>query len=1338
MDLEWREKLIIHNLLRGILSEFEEEKSSSQVGAGVSPENTVFKWKMIPYEDGVEVGEIYWKKFKRHELKGKFEITHNFGAFSDLFQIEKNIDQMFAQFMNTQLLNFDENDRVSVKINHSQLNGRYLYIPPFKKKNFNEESFFNALYEVAQSNASFLITGEMLLEVNVMKAIVGSGKTAKAPITNEEKLNNARSVVEVKNDDNGCAFYAITIAIKKIEIPKSDVYEWQCIRRNTNKMQEIFAYELAKKCGFDLKKPIGIDDFKKIQTKLNYQLIVVDGKNKYNRLFVGEPIRNEKIYILHREKLLNKFHYDAIVNIKGFMGQKFYCFHCHKPYSHIHQHFCNFICDSCHCYPLCVKTSVKILCEKCKKEFYGDNCYKNHLQGANNVCKNVKKCINCLQIYFSGKHECDTKICKICYSSYKLEKHYCFLKTINPQKLIDEDKCEKIIVAYDIESQQKETDKNLFLHIPDLLISMTTCNKCWIESETRRDNECELCGQYNRIFFGTDCIKKFGDYIYFDLARRGQEIGAQIYIFAHNAKGYDNHFILNDLYQRNFEETKVIMCGNKILKASVGNVKFLDSLLMFQQPLAALPKAFGFENIVKKGYFPHLFHTQNQIDYNGPLPSRESFGTEFMKSKQLRDFEEWYTIENERLIRDNLTYNLKNELIKYCENDVLILLNCIQVFRKIYREVTDIDPITRCFTLASMGLEIFKAKILPDSQIGVTPIKGYGARGCTSHIANSWLDYQSKLIDCEMLREINIDSYVVDGFAKEINTVYEYNGCYHHCHEHVYKNSRDVPLPQKKFQTPNQIYEYSQNKARHLRKRGFIVEEEWDCTLVKKRKLDPRLDSYIEQRYEYYQLLEELGGVDIRESFFGGRTNNIRFWCDVTDDISSRILYYDFRSLYPTVLKYKDFPIGHPKVINENFDEEINNYFGFIKCILDPPEQLYIPVLPLKTKKKKLIFPLCTMCAESQNPRTCEHTIEERRLIGTWTTIELSYAIEKGYKIHKIIEVYHYIDKTKNIFSEYINLWLKFKQQSDGWPSWVKNDDDKLQYINNFEEREGVKMNIEEIEKNPGLRFIAKLFLNTLWGKLAQRPNLQQTKVCTEYKDYWEIVNDEEKVIKGELMVNDNCLLLNWEYKEVDTAKNGNTSLAIASFVTSYARIELMKKLDEIEIIPGRVLYFDTDSIIFRYKDGEPKPSTDDYLGGLADEISKDYGEKAVCTKFCSLGPKVYAMEIWPENSIQPIVPIKVKGITLTDKALDIIKMKSMLELAEDYVKQKGKSSETNVLKIPQMQIRPTNLQTIETKTFEKTFRAMSEKRRLSGNDTLPFGYVDWTKSDFMDLIIDI
>jgi hypothetical protein len=152
----------------------------------------------------------------------------------------------------------------------------------------------------------------------------------------------------------------------------------------------------------------------------------------------------------------------------------------------------------------------------------------------------------------------------------------------------------------------------------------------------------------------------------------------------------------------------------------------------------------------------------------------------------------------------------------------------------------------------------------------------------------------------------------------------------------------------------------------------------------------------------------------------------------------------------------------------------------------------------------------------------------------------------------------------------------------------------------------------------------------------------------------------------------------------------------------------------------------DTDSIIFCHHKGEPLPKTDDYLGCLADEISKDYGQRARCTKFCSLGPKVYALEIWPENASDPIVPIKAKGITLTDKALSIIKMEEMVRVANSYIEGGNENNaKEQVLMIPQMQISSDKMHVIYTKHFEKTFRAMSEKRRINGNDTLPYGYVD-------------
>ena len=45
----------------------------------------------------------------------------------------------------------------------------------------------------------------------------------------------------------------------------------------------------------------------------------------------------------------------------------------------------------------------------------------------------------------------------------------------------------------------------------------------------------------------------------------------------------------------------------------------------------------------------------------------------------------------------------------------------------------------------------------------------------------------------------------------------------------------------------------------------------------------------------------------------------------------------------------------------------------------------------------KLMFVLCRMCGEGLNGGDCEHTSDERALVGTWTMDEVRKAVSKGY-----------------------------------------------------------------------------------------------------------------------------------------------------------------------------------------------------------------------------------------------------------------------------------------------------------------------------------------------------
>lgn len=163
----------------------------------------------------------------------------------------------------------------------------------------------------------------------------------------------------------------------------------------------------------------------------------------------------------------------------------------------------------------------------------------------------------------------------------------------------------------------------------------------------------------------------------------------------------------------------------------------------------------------------------------------------------------------------------------------------------------------------------------------------------------------------------------------------------------------------------------------------------------------------------------------------------------------------------------------------------------------------------------KLLFILCNKCAENENNNTCMHDADDRSFIGTYVAEELRVAVEKGYTILKMYEAWEY-DTTKydpktnngGIFAEYINTFLKIKTESSGYPSWIQTDTDKDSFIDSFHSREGVLLNKDNIKKNPGLRSLSKICLNSIWGKFGERPDKVKKTFINERNQLLDLVTD--------------------------------------------------------------------------------------------------------------------------------------------------------------------------------------------------------------------------------------
>ena len=270
--------------------------------------------------------------------------------------------------------------------------------------------------------------------------------------------------------------------------------------------------------------------------------------------------------------------------------------------------------------------------------------------------------------------------------------------------------------------------------------------------------------------------------------------------------------------------------------------------------------------------------------------------------------------------------------------------------------------------------------------------------------------------------------------------------------------------------------------------------------------------------------------------------------------------------------KYDEYPIGHPQRILSNFDPDLTKYFGMMKCKVSAPPREYFPVLPMKMHGK-LMFPLCVVCAAEKRRGFCEHLDADRCLVGTWCTPELKYAVENGYKITEVYEVWHWDRSVSGLFAKYIDTFLIEKLESSGWPSSCVTEEEKGAYVRKVKVTEGIELNPDRIEVNPGRRASAKLMLNSMWGKFGSRDTLSTTKFITNPSEYFGLLNSKSVEIQDIHVVSQDCVMVTSTATEDFNEGNSDTNLAIAAFTTCHARLRLGKMMRQ---LGERVLYHDT------------------------------------------------------------------------------------------------------------------------------------------------------------------
>ena len=281
---------------------------------------------------------------------------------------------------------------------------------------------------------------------------------------------------------------------------------------------------------------------------------------------------------------------------------------------------------------------------------------------------------------------------------------------------------------------------------------------------------------------------------------------------------------------------------------------------------------------------------------------------------------------------------------------------------------------------------------------------------------------------------------------------------------------------------------------------------------------------------------------------------------------------------------------------------------------------------------------------------------------------------------------------------------MRIKMENSKPP--VVGEDCTYKSIDEFKKivKERLDIELGEIKYNAGMRQIAKLCLNSLWGKFGQRLNLTQTNYVTKPKEFFGVLLDDTVDDLNIQFLTDDMAQMNFNLENKFVDNHNNTNIFVAAFTTSHAREMLYEVLDK---LGDQVLGYDTDSCWYIDRPGGNVIDTGDSLGDLTNELD----ESDYIVRWRGTGPKSYAYE-----TNKGKIECKVKGFTLNYQNSMKINGNVMDMLIHD-------PTETVQIDKKGAITRDAKTKTLVNKDQTKTFSLAYNKRIIKDFDTLPYGY---------------
>jgi hypothetical protein len=489
----------------------------------------------------------------------------------------------------------------------------------------------------------------------------------------------------------------------------------------------------------------------------------------------------------------------------------------------------------------------------------------------------------------------------------------------------------------------------------------------------------------------------------------------------------------------------------------------------------------------------------------------------------------------------------------------------------------------------------------------------------------------------------------------------------------------------------------------------------------------------------------------VRNCLRGGRTDVRKLYHKLSENEIQRgckICYVDVVSMYPAVQVKYDYPVGIPEIRiydakyypckKQKCQTTESNYFEFCNCCWyeksrSPDRSLNIKINILddgmgvrtvldQPTEQEILNSFGFICVSGYysnkhiyhpplvmfDPKTkkCTASLEDIQE-GFFTTEEFKEALKVGFKITKVHRIDHY-KRAPGLWNDLMKKLFIEKMVNSG-PA-PESMEEREHLVNEYEEKFGlgeeIASSFSRMKYDGVLRTVYKILQNCAWGKHCERPNVDEHFLFNEMEDQselWECIQNEVHKLKrwDQFGIFTDITVGGGDLKENDFTK---TYIPAGCYVPAYGRLTLYNQMKR---LGDRVLYHDTDSIIYLYDPQQYNIRTSETWGEWEEEKVSIKG----ISEFVSIGPKSYGIRTFDGEE-----SLKLKGLSLKYSHHNLVTFDTL----KTFV-----LNDAQKLMIPQFGFNYTPGNGMVTNYYQKKldFQPDDLKGDLVGLKVYPFGY---------------